>query len=195
MTGGVAETADGARTVEALRLQQRRIRRTDEDAAASWRAERYTLFLRTVWFPAVEIAYVVPVAATLLVGGLLYARGVVTLGEVTAVTLYVQALIDPLDRLLSWLDELQVGGDLARPARRRRAGAAGPRRQRPASRRRSPGGFRGPLLLRRGSRGAARDRPGRAARRAARDRRARAAPASRRSAGCWPACTRPRAVR
>jgi ABC-type multidrug transport system fused ATPase/permease subunit len=29
---------------------------------------------------------------------------------VTAVTLYVQQLIDPLDRLLGWLDELQIGG-------------------------------------------------------------------------------------
>jgi ABC-type multidrug transport system fused ATPase/permease subunit len=34
----------------------------------------------------------------------------VSLGDVTAATLYVQALIDPVDRLLMWLDELQVGG-------------------------------------------------------------------------------------
>src|SRR5262249_15628435 len=30
-------------------------------------------------------------------------------GQVTAATLYVQQLVDPMDRLLSWLDELQVG--------------------------------------------------------------------------------------
>jgi len=47
--------------------------------------------------------------ATLIAGGLLHTRGLVTLGQVTAVTLYAQQLIDPVDRLLSWLDELQVG--------------------------------------------------------------------------------------
>jgi ABC-type multidrug transport system fused ATPase/permease subunit len=110
LNAGVAETAEGARTVEALGLQGRRIRRTDEDVGGSFRAERYTLWLRTVWFPSVESAYVVPVVATLLGGGLLHLVGVVSLGQVTAVTLYLQQLVDPLDRLLSWLDELQVGG-------------------------------------------------------------------------------------
>jgi ABC-type multidrug transport system fused ATPase/permease subunit len=110
MNAGITETAEGGRTVEALGLQGRRIQRTDDDIARSYRAERYTLYLRTVWFPAVETAYVVPVVAVLVVGGLLHARGLATLGQVTAVTLYIQQLIDPLDRLLSWLDELQVGG-------------------------------------------------------------------------------------
>jgi ABC-type multidrug transport system fused ATPase/permease subunit len=34
----------------------------------------------------------------------------VTLGAVTAAVLYVNQLIDPVDRLISWMDELQVGG-------------------------------------------------------------------------------------
>lgn len=107
---GLAETVDGARSVEALGLARRRIARTDRDIANSYAAERYTLRLRTIWFPAVEFGYVVPVVATLLVGGIWYANDIVSLGQVTAGTLYVQQLIDPLDRLLSWLDELQVGG-------------------------------------------------------------------------------------
>jgi len=110
LTDGLAETVDGARTVEALRLAQRRRIRTDRDIARSYAAERYTLFLRTVWYPLVEVGYVVPVVATLLIGGWFYLEGWVTLGQVTAATLYVQQLIDPLDQLLSWLDELQVGG-------------------------------------------------------------------------------------
>jgi ABC-type multidrug transport system fused ATPase/permease subunit len=56
-----------------------------------------------------EVSYVIPVVATLLIGGWFEIEGWVTLGQVTAATLYVQQLIDPLDRLLSWLDELQVG--------------------------------------------------------------------------------------
>ncbi|MEV4533618.1 ABC transporter ATP-binding protein [Asanoa sp. NPDC049518] len=110
ITDGISETVEGSRTTEALRLQDRRRARTDSDIARSYAAERYTLMLRTVWFPIVEVGYVVPVVATLLVGGWFYLEGWVTLGQVTAATLYVQALVDPIDRLLSWLDELQVGG-------------------------------------------------------------------------------------
>ncbi|MEO3812005.1 ABC transporter ATP-binding protein [Sphaerisporangium sp. B11E5] len=110
MTEGLSETVEGARTVEAFRLRERRHRRTDTDIARSWAAERYTMRLRTVWFPAVEFGYVLPVAATLLFGGLFHINGWVSLAQVTAATLYVQQLIDPLDRLLSWVDELQVGG-------------------------------------------------------------------------------------
>ncbi|MBB2913482.1 ABC-type multidrug transport system fused ATPase/permease subunit [Streptosporangium becharense] len=110
MTDGLAETVDGARAVEALGLQERRHRRTDGDIARSWAAERYTLGLRTVWFPAVEFGYVIPIVATLVIGGVFYIRGWVSLEQVTTATLYVQQLIDPLDRLLMWIDELQVGG-------------------------------------------------------------------------------------
>ena len=62
-----------------------------------------------MYFPTVEVGYLLPVVATLLIGGWYYAEGWVALWQVTAATLYVQQLIDPVDRLLSWLDELQVG--------------------------------------------------------------------------------------
>jgi ABC-type multidrug transport system fused ATPase/permease subunit len=110
MNASLAETVDGARTVEALGLGGRRINRVDADIRGSYDAERYTLFLRTVWFPIVELGYLIPTVATLIVGGWLHANGHVSLGAVTAATLYVQQLIDPVDRLISWLDELQVGG-------------------------------------------------------------------------------------
>ncbi|SCL64922.1 ABC-type multidrug transport system, ATPase and permease component [Micromonospora citrea] len=110
ITDGISETVEGSRTTEALRQQARRRARTDADIRRSYAAERYTLRLRTVFFPVTEIGYVLPVVATLIVGGWFYLEGWVSLGEVTAATLYVQQLIDPVDRLLSWLDELQVGG-------------------------------------------------------------------------------------
>ncbi len=110
LNGTVAETVDGARTVSALSLAGRRRQRTDEDLRGLWAAERYTLRLRTVWFPSTELAYVLPVVAVLGWGGYLVAAGHAGVGQVTAVTLYVVQLIDPLDDVLSWLDELQVGG-------------------------------------------------------------------------------------
>ncbi|SDI79335.1 ABC transporter ATP-binding protein [Nonomuraea jiangxiensis] len=110
MTEGLAETVEGARAVEALGLQARRRTRTDDDIRRSYSAERYTLGLRTLWFPAVELGYVIPVVATLLVGGLFYTNGWVQLSQVATGLLYAQQLIDPLDRFLMWIDELQVGG-------------------------------------------------------------------------------------
>jgi ABC-type multidrug transport system fused ATPase/permease subunit len=109
MTGTVGETVDGGRTVEALGLGPQRIRRVDDDLADAYRAERMTLRLRTIWFPTMEFAYVLPVAATLAWGGWLVLEGRASIGAVTAVALYVQQLADPVDRLISWLDEIQVG--------------------------------------------------------------------------------------
>nr|WP_157344945.1 ABC transporter ATP-binding protein [Nocardioides sp. MAH-18] len=105
----LTETVEGARTVEALGLGPRRIAASDDDIAASYRAERYTLYLRTVFFPSMETSYLIPTVLTLLVGGYLYTQGEVSLGAVTTATLYVQMLIDPVDRIVSILDELQLG--------------------------------------------------------------------------------------
>jgi len=109
LTGTVGETVDGGRTIEALGLNEERVGRIDADLTDAYRAERRTLFLRTVWFPSAEFAYVLPVAAALAWGGWLVSTGHATLGEVTAVALYVVQLADPVDRLISWLDEIQVG--------------------------------------------------------------------------------------
>jgi len=105
----LTETVEGARTVEALGLGPERISAIDADIKESYAAERYTLYLRTVFFPSMELSYLIPTVATLLLGGYLYTQGSVTLGEVTAATLYVQMLIDPVDRIVSILDELQMG--------------------------------------------------------------------------------------
>nr|WP_218935635.1 ABC transporter ATP-binding protein [Actinomadura citrea] len=107
---GLTETVQGARTVEALGLAERRHERGDADIAASYKVERYTLRLRTVLFPVMEMSFVLPVVSTLLVGGLLYINGMATLAQVTAATLYAQQLIEPVDTLMQWLDELQLGG-------------------------------------------------------------------------------------
>ncbi len=109
MNGVVTESVDGARTVDALRLGPRRRERVDEAIGRCYDAEMYTLRLRTIWFPQVEVAYLLPVAVTLLWGGWLVSQDLATIGTVTAVALYVQALAEPLDNLLMWLDEIQVG--------------------------------------------------------------------------------------
>ena len=110
MAGTVGETVDGGLTVDALGLAEYRVRQVDADLSEAYAAERYTLRLRTFWFPTAEIAYVLPVVAGVVWGGWLVQAGHASIGEVTAVILYAQQLADPVDRLISWLDEIQVGG-------------------------------------------------------------------------------------
>jgi ABC-type multidrug transport system fused ATPase/permease subunit len=109
LAGTVGETVEGGRTIEALSLRDERVRRIDADLEEAFRAERRTLFLRTIWFPTAEFSYVLPVAAVLAWGGWLVSNGHASLFEVTAISLYVVQLADPVDRLVSWLDEIQVG--------------------------------------------------------------------------------------
>jgi ABC-type multidrug transport system fused ATPase/permease subunit len=107
--GALAETVEGARTVEAMSLAKRRIARIEAEMTSAYAAERYTLRLRTWWFPTMEMAYALPVAASLAWGTWLVVNGRADLGAVTAVTLYSVQIVDPVDRLISWLDEVQVG--------------------------------------------------------------------------------------
>jgi ABC-type multidrug transport system fused ATPase/permease subunit len=109
LAGRVGETVEGGRTIDALGLREERVRRIDADLEEAYRAERRTLHLRTIWFPTAEFSYVLPVAAALAWGGWLVSAGHASIGEVTAISLYVVQLADPVDRLISWLDEIQVG--------------------------------------------------------------------------------------
>ncbi|MPY98766.1 MAG: ATP-binding cassette domain-containing protein, partial [Actinophytocola sp.] len=78
------------------------------------------------WLPTLDLAYLLPVAAVLAIGGVAYRADLAGLGDITAVTLYLLAMSGPLVELLAWVEELQVGSvglrrilgvRLARPAR------------------------------------------------------------------------------
>ncbi|MGW7582812.1 ABC transporter ATP-binding protein [Kitasatospora sp. NPDC054768] len=103
----LTSTATGARTVEALGLQDRRIAATAEAVERCRGTRTYTLSLRTVLFPVVEFSYIAPVAGILLLGAALRDTGAVTTGAVVACALYFWKLSEPLDKVLLWLDQLQ----------------------------------------------------------------------------------------
>ncbi|MGC4806466.1 ABC transporter ATP-binding protein [Micromonospora sp. DT233] len=109
LTETLTTTAEGARTVEALRLADERIGHGTGRIAEVWQSRRRTLALRTVFFTVVEASYALPVAAVLLGGGYLLSRGTVSLGAVVAAALYLQQAIDPLDRVLLWTEQAQRG--------------------------------------------------------------------------------------
>jgi ABC-type multidrug transport system fused ATPase/permease subunit len=105
----LTETIEGTRTVEALGLAKRRVRAEEDDVAVSAQAERYGLTLRNLLFAVIDFAFNLPRVITVLVGSWGYWHGYLSLGQITAAVLYVEAISGPLDRLVSEVDRLQVG--------------------------------------------------------------------------------------
>jgi ABC-type multidrug transport system fused ATPase/permease subunit len=110
LTEGLTETVEGARTVEALRLTARRMDRVTADIAGSRAAQHYTRRLRNVFYPLFCAGYILPVSATLLIGGEFYLHKMVSLAGITAATAYAVQLQLPLDVVMSWMNELQSAG-------------------------------------------------------------------------------------
>jgi ATP-binding cassette subfamily C protein len=105
----LAATVAGARTVEAFGLAERRVAANREALEVSRRTRFRTLFLRSVFFPAVDISYVLPVAGVLLLGGVLHTHGAASLGTVVSCAVYLQQLAGPLDEVLMRVEQLQAG--------------------------------------------------------------------------------------
>ncbi|MFE0419863.1 ABC transporter ATP-binding protein [Streptomyces tendae] len=105
----LAATVSGARTVEAFGLAERRVATNRGALEVSRRTRFRTLFLRSVFFPAVDVSYVLPVAGVLLLGGVLHAHGSASLGAVVSCAVYLQQLAGPLDEVLMRVEQLQAG--------------------------------------------------------------------------------------
>ncbi len=80
----LTETVEGARTVEALGLAERRVRAQEDDIAVSGQAERYGMTLRNLLFAVIDVAFNTPRVLTVLVGAWGFWRGYVSLGQITA---------------------------------------------------------------------------------------------------------------
>ncbi|MGW4699172.1 ABC transporter ATP-binding protein [Streptomyces sp. NPDC004285] len=108
VAAALAETVDAGRTVEAHRLGARRIALSDR-RISEWVAwERYTLFLRSVLFPVVNLTHTTVLCAVLLLGGVFVLQGWIDVGQLTTGALLSQMLVDPIGIVLRWYDELQV---------------------------------------------------------------------------------------
>ncbi|MER7152041.1 ABC transporter ATP-binding protein [Streptomyces lydicus] len=104
----LTESVDAGRTVEAHRLGPRRIALSEQRIRAWTQWERYTLFLRSVLFPVVDLTHVVLLGAVLLLGGAFVIQGWITPGQLTTGALLAQMMIEPVGLILRWYDELQV---------------------------------------------------------------------------------------
>ncbi|MFI0902813.1 ABC transporter ATP-binding protein [Streptomyces sioyaensis] len=104
----LTESVDAGRTVEAHRLGARRIALSERRIQEWTRWERYTLFLRSVLFPVVDVTHVLLLGAVLLLGGAFVIGGWITPGQLTTGALLSQMMIEPVGMILRWYDELQV---------------------------------------------------------------------------------------
>ena len=109
VSASVAETVDAGQTVELYRLEQQRVDVTDARIRrwVSW--ERYTLWLRCSWFPSIEVGYVLPLVGVLASAAGSSATARSPSAQLTTGLLYTQMLVEPVDLVLMWYDELQVG--------------------------------------------------------------------------------------
>ncbi|MEU0374300.1 ABC transporter ATP-binding protein [Streptomyces sp. NPDC006283] len=104
----LAETVDAGRTVESHRLGARRVALSDRRIKewTSW--ERYTLYLRSVLFPVINITHATVLASVLMIGGVFVLQGWIGVGQLTTGALIAQMMVDPVNLILRWYDELQV---------------------------------------------------------------------------------------
>ncbi|WP_024287047.1 ABC transporter ATP-binding protein [Cellulomonas sp. KRMCY2] len=109
LNGTITESVEGARTVDALGLGLRRRERIDADLREAFAAETYTLRLRSILFPGVDLSFVLPIIGVVAWGAYLISTGDVTIGAVTTIALYAVQVVHPIGELIFWLDEIQVG--------------------------------------------------------------------------------------
>ncbi|MGW4195021.1 ABC transporter ATP-binding protein [Streptomyces sp. NPDC005004] len=104
----LAESVDAGHTIEAHRLGARRVALSDR-RIKEWTAwERYTLWLRSVLFPVINAVHIIVLGSALLVGGFFVLRGWISVGQLTTGALIAQMLVDPVNLILRWYDEVQV---------------------------------------------------------------------------------------
>ncbi|MEU0968221.1 ABC transporter ATP-binding protein [Streptomyces sp. NPDC005917] len=108
VAAALAESVDAGHTIEAHRLGTRRIA-LSERRVKEWTAwERYTLWLRSVLFPAVNATHTVVLGSVLMIGGAFVLNGRLDVGQLTTGALIAQMLVEPVNLILRWYDEVQV---------------------------------------------------------------------------------------
>jgi ATP-binding cassette subfamily C protein len=115
LSESIAATVDGARTIEVFDMRARRVADADARVGEGYRTKVRTLFLRSVLFPLVDFANIAALVIVLLAGGILYVNDLISLGAVISSSLYAMQLVDPVNRVLMWMEQMQrAGASLAR---------------------------------------------------------------------------------
>ncbi len=109
MTADLERALVAIRTVRANRAEAREAERIGDHAAAAYQAGIRMAKLDSVIAPAMQLAVQGSVLAVLLAGGVLVARGSVSLGSLVAFLLYATYLVMPLSQLIESAATIQRG--------------------------------------------------------------------------------------
>jgi ATP-binding cassette subfamily B protein len=105
----IQEGLTGMRVVQAFRREESERERFRQRSRAQVAAWRRAARVNIRFFPSVALAQAVATAAVLVAGGLLYQRGRLSIGALTAFVLYLTGLFDPVARITEWIGEFQSG--------------------------------------------------------------------------------------
>ncbi|MFH8573595.1 ABC transporter ATP-binding protein [Streptomyces sp. NPDC017993] len=108
VSAALTETVDAGRTIESHRLGARRVAQSERRVREWTQWERYTLYLRSVLFPVINVTHVLMLGSVLMLGGAFVLRGWLTPGQLTTGALLTQMMTEPIGMILRWYDELQV---------------------------------------------------------------------------------------
>lgn len=108
VAAALAETVDAGRTIEAHRLERERVALSDRRVREWTRWENYTLWLRSVLIPTINVYHALILSGVLLIGGTFVLQGWLSVGQLTTGALLAQMMIEPVGMIVRWFDELQV---------------------------------------------------------------------------------------
>ncbi|MFI7673330.1 ABC transporter ATP-binding protein [Actinophytocola sp. NPDC049390] len=115
LSESIAATVEGARTIEAFGLRARRTADGDDAVRDGFATKVRTLYLRSILFPMIDFSSAAAMVVVLFAGGALYVNDLVSLGAVISVSLYAMQLINPINQILMWMEQVQrSGASLAR---------------------------------------------------------------------------------
>ncbi|HEY2936794.1 MAG TPA: ABC transporter ATP-binding protein [Gaiellaceae bacterium] len=105
----IQEGLTGMKVVQAFRREETERERFRSRSRAQVTAWKRAARVNIRFFPSVALAQAVATAAVLVAGGLMYQRGHVSIGALTAFLLYLTGLFDPVTRITEWIGEFQSG--------------------------------------------------------------------------------------
>jgi ATP-binding cassette, subfamily B, bacterial len=99
----------GVRVIQAFRRESDAFAGYEEKSREQIDAYKRASYVNVGFFPLIALAQAIALATVLVGGAILYDRGEVTIGIVSAFILYVASLFEPLARLAEWFSELRSG--------------------------------------------------------------------------------------
>jgi ATP-binding cassette subfamily B protein len=99
----------GVRVIQAFRRESDAFAGYQEKSREQIEAYKRASYVNVGFFPLIALAQAIALATVLVGGAVLYDRGEVTIGTVSAFVLYVASLFEPLARLAEWFSEFRSG--------------------------------------------------------------------------------------